>query len=283
MQTWNLNNTPPLDDKEIQAIVKSVSRYQPEIETKHKVDISNVYDAARMVEAYKQHIANLKKNRFILGIPEIDKRIRGVAGGEVLTILARSGSFKTAMLQNLLKNYVQNSAWASVFFSIEMPVASVTERYFQILDGCTGREVETMFTDTTQTGVKDAAIGQFVKDLQRFFVIPTRVSLSDIAAYVQLIETEKNIKVGVIGIDYLGLMDGPGSNTYETISRLATGTKNIAKLLNIPVILLSQVSRKGGSGQSEISLDMGRDSGAIEEGADFVLGLWQQPRDEKDR
>ena len=130
--------------------------------------------------------------------------------------------------------------------------------------------------------LKRNTVNQFVKDLQRFFVIPTRVSLSDIASYVRLIETEKNVKVGVIGIDYLGLMDGPGSNTYETISRLATGTKNIAKLLNIPVILLSQVSRKGGSGQSEISLDMGRDSGAIEEGADFVLGLWQQPRDEKD-
>jgi replicative DNA helicase len=106
--------------------------------------------------------------------------------------------------------------------------------------------------------------------------------LSDISAYVQLIERERGVKVGVVGIDYLGLMDGPGSNTYETISRLATGTKNVAKLLDIPVILLSQVSRKGGSGQSEISLDMGRDSGAIEEGADFVLGLWQQPRDEKD-
>ena len=235
-----------------------------------------------MVEAYQEHISNLKKNRFILGIPEIDKRIRGVACGEVLTILARSGSFKTAMLQNLLKNYAQNSAWAAVFFSIEMPVASVTERYFQILDGCTGREVESMFTDTTGAGMKGAAIGQFMRDLKRFFVIPTRVSLSDIVAYVKLIEAEKNIKVGVIGIDYLGLMDGPGANTYETTSRLATGTKNIAKLLNIPVILLSQVSRKGGSGQSEISLDMGRDSGAIEEGADFVLGLWQQPRDEKD-
>ncbi len=282
LQTWNLHNTPPLDDKELQIIVKSVSRYQPEIATKSKVDISNVFDAARMVEVYQQHIANLKKNRFILGISEIDKRIRGVAGGEVLTILARSGSFKTAMLQNLLKNYAQNSAWAAVFFSIEMPVASVTERYFQILDGCTGREVESVFTDTTQLEMKHASIGQFVKDLQRFFVIPTRVSLSDIGAYVRLIETEKNVKVGVIGIDYLGLMDGPGSNTYETISRLATGTKNIAKLLNIPVILLSQVSRKGGSGQSEIFLDMGRDSGAIEEGADFVLGLWQQPRAEKD-
>jgi replicative DNA helicase len=282
LHTWNQNNTPPLDDNEIQTIVKSVSRYQPEVETKTRVDISNVYDAARMVEAYQQHIANLKKNRFILGIPEIDKRIRGVAAGEVLTILARSGSFKTATLQNILKNYTQNSAWAAAFFSIEMPVAIVTERYFQILAGCTGREVETMFTDTDQLEMKGAAIGQFIKDFQRFFVIPTRVSLSDIAAYVKLIESEKNIKVGVIGIDYLGLMDGPGANTYETISRLATGTKNTAKLLNIPVILLSQVSRKGGSGQTEISLDMGRDSGAIEEGADFVLGLWQQPRDEKD-
>jgi len=169
-----------------------------------------------------------------------------------------------------------------VFFSIEMPVASVTERYFQMFDGCTGPEVECMFTDAARNMEKDKAVGQFVKDLRRFYMVPARVSLSDIAGYVRLIESGKNIKVGVIGIDYLGLMDGPGANTYETISRLATGTKNVAKMLNIPVVLLSQVSRKGGSGQSEISMDMGRDSGAIEEGADFVLGLWQQPRDEKD-
>jgi replicative DNA helicase len=282
LRTWNRSNTPPLEDKELQTIVKSISRYEPAIGKKAKVDISNVFDAAQMVEDYKRHIANSKKNRFILGIPEIDKRIRGVAGGEVLTILARSGSFKTAMLQNLLKNYAQNSAWASVFFSIEMPVASVTERYFQMLDGCTGQEVETMFSDSNQVAVKDSAIGQFVNDLKRFFVIPTRVTLSDIAGYVRLIEEEKCVKVGVIGIDYLGLMDGPGTNTYETTSRLATGTKNTAKLLNIPIVLLSQVSRKGGAGQTEISLDMGRDSGAIEEGADFVLGLWQQPTEKKD-
>jgi replicative DNA helicase len=174
---------------------------------------------------------------------------------------------------------VQNSAWAAVFFSLEMPVASVTERYFQILDGETGAEVESMFTDPSRASEKDVAIGEFVRDMKRFYVIPTRVSLSDIGAYVRLIEAEKNVKVGVIGIDYLGLLDGPGHNRYEITTRLATGTKLIAKQLNIPVILLSQVGRKGGSGQSEISLDMGRDSGAIEEGADTVLGLWQHRRE----
>ena len=73
----------------------------------------------------------------------------------------------------------------------------------------------------------------------------------------------------------MGLMEGPGTSEYEVISRLSVGIKSVAKLLNIPVIVLSQVNRKGGGGTNEISLDMGRGSGAIEEGADFVLGLWQ--------
>jgi len=286
LKTWDLNNKPPLGEKELQTIVKSVSRYSPELSLKNRnrVDISNVYDSVRMIDEYQEYIKNLKQNRFITGINEIDKRIRGVAGGEVLTFIARSGSFKTAMLQNLLKNYIQHSSWAAGFFSIEMPVASLTERYLEILDGSTGKEVENLFRDESQVDIKQAAIEQFVKDLERLFIVPTRVSLSDIAAYVQLIEREKNIKIGVIGIDYMGLMEGPGVSEYEIISRLSMGLKSTAKLLNIPVIVLAQVNRKGGGGTNEISLDMGRGSGAIEEAADFVLGLWQAENDtgEKD-
>ncbi|NIA31762.1 MAG: hypothetical protein GWP06_17865, partial [Actinobacteria bacterium] len=275
LRSWNMNNTPPLDEKELQAIAKSVSRYQPDVLTKHKVDISNVYDSVRMIEEYKEYIQTLKQNRFITGIHQIDKLIRGVAGGEVLTIIARSGSFKTAMLQNLLKNYIDNSSWASAFFSIEMPVASLTERYLEILDGCTGQEVENLFADPSNIDIQRIAENSFRHELDKLFVVPTRVSLGDIASYVQLIEREKNIKVGVIGIDYLGLMEGPGISEYEIVSRLSTGLKSTAKLLNIPVVVLCQVSRKGGSGNDEITLDMGRGSGAIEESADFVLGLWQ--------
>ena len=276
LAAWNINNNPPLPEKEIEKIVKSISRYKkPTVESKSKVDISNVYDSAAMIAEYQEYIKTLKKNIFVTGIKEIDKKIRGVAGGEVLTIIARSGSFKTAMLQNLLKNYAQTSPCGAVFFSIEMPVASVAERYLQILDGSTGKEVENLFSDESQLEIQKAAENEFIKDLKRLFIVPTKVSLSDIVAYVQLIEREMNIKIGVIGIDYLGLMDGPGINEYEIISRLSSGLKSTAKLLNVPIIMLSQVNRKGGSGNNEISLDMGRGSGAIEEGADFVLGLWK--------
>ncbi len=283
LKTWNINNKPPLSENELNTIVKSVSRYQPDILTKSRVDMSNVYDSARMIEEYKAYIKTLKQNRFITGIRQIDKRIRGVAGGEVLTIIARSGSFKTAMLQNLLKNYIDHSSWASVFFSLEVPVASLTERYLEILDGCTGREVEQLFSDPSEANIQLIAENSYKHDLDKLFVIPTRVSLSDIGSYVQLIEKERNVKVGVVGIDYLGLMEGPGASEYETVSRLSIGLKSTAKLLNIPVVVLAQVSRKGASGNTEISLDMGRGSGAIEEAADFVLGLWQAgDEDEKE-
>lgn len=81
LRSWNHNNKPPLDDKEIEAIAKSVSRYQLDVSTKHRVDMSNVYDPARMIEEYREYIKTLKQNRFITGIDKIDKRIRGVAAG----------------------------------------------------------------------------------------------------------------------------------------------------------------------------------------------------------
>ena len=109
LQKWNKTNKPPLDESELKTVVKSNLKYKPK-RPKPRIDISHVYDSKRMLDEYQSYIKSLKQNRFITGIHEIDKRIRGVAGGEVLTIIARAGSFKTAMLQNLLKNYIKNSA-----------------------------------------------------------------------------------------------------------------------------------------------------------------------------
>jgi len=244
-----------------------------------KIHIDNVYTSDRMVDTYLQYIKTLKDNRFLTGIENIDKRIRGVSGGEVLTIIARAGSFKTAMLQNMLLNYVNHSAWAAVFFSLEMPVSSVTERYMGITMGYEGREVENTFLDFVQTGNHADEIDKLRQDfnvrMKRIFVVPVKVSLSDISAYVKLIEAEFCVKVGSIGIDYMGLIDCEGKDEYQTMSKVARESKETAKTLNIPTIILCQTSRKGGEGEEEITLDAARGSGAIEEGADFVLGLWQ--------
>jgi hypothetical protein len=274
LQTWNLNNKPPLDKKDLVKTVNSISKYDHKAD-KPKVDISNVYDPARMLEAYRDHIKSITKNRFITGIAPIDSLIRGVAGGEVLTWLARSSLFKTAILQNQLKNYVQNSAWGAAFFSIEMPVESLTERYFAILDGCTGGEVEQMYLDSAMDSSRIAAENQFKQDLKNLFVVDTIISVSDIPKYVRLIQDTYEVKIGVIGVDYLGLIQGPGHTAYETVSRIAKELKQTAKKLNLPVVMLCQASRRAGEGDIEITMDMARDSGGIEESADTILGLYK--------
>jgi replicative DNA helicase len=250
--------------------------YSPNPKEDGRVNLDHVYDASRMIKEYEAYVHNLDKINFRTGVNPIDRKIRGVAGGEVLTIIARAGAFKTAMLQNILLNYIQNSAWGAAFFSLEMPVPSLTERYHEIISEVSGEEVERSYHN------KEICLEEiqrkFVKTLSKLFVVPVKVDLKQIAQYVSLIESHYHIKVGVIGIDYLGLIDAPGPNEYEIISRLARDVKTLAKELSLPVVLLTQASRKAGSGETELTLDMGRGSGAIEEGADFVIGLFQSEK-----
>jgi replicative DNA helicase len=269
----NMAETFDLAKKKMEAIVSPAK-------IKKRVSIENVYTPDMMIESYQGYIRSLKNNRFLTGFDEIDKRIRGVSGGEVLTIIARPGCFKTAMLQNMLLKYTNSSAWNSVFFSLEMPISSVTERFMGITMGFENGEAEDFFLKHEKKELDDGYYDEiktgFKLRMQKVFTVPTKVSLADVREYIHLIESKKNVKVGVIGIDYLGLISSPGKNEYEVVSEIARGAKDLAKELNLPVVLLCQTSRSGADGEQEISLDMGRGSGAIEEAADFILGLWRQ-------
>jgi len=279
LDTWNQQNNPPLSQSDIERVVKSVTRYKPETP---KTDIENVYDTTRMLKEYRIYIETLKQNKFVTGIDNIDTEIRGVAGGEVLTIIARAGSFKTALLQNLLRNYVKKADRGAIFFSLEMPIASITERYYEMLNDLKGSEVEELYLDTNSQTLKTTFEQTFIDELPNFYVVPTKIGLSDISKYIKIIEENYQVKIGVVGIDYMGLMDAHGANEYETISNLSRGVKLTAKMIGLPVVLLSQVSRKGGEGETEITMDHGRGSGAIEESADFVLGLWQVEKEQSE-
>lgn len=242
-----------------------------------RIHPSNVYLVDDMIMAYHEHIKNIQENTLTLGIKEVDEIIRGVAPGEVLTIIARAGSFKTALLQNILQNHSKKSDGIATFFSLEMPVPMVFERFQQITNKFTGRQVE-YFYHSGDTEIPDAIIKEHLAGVA---VIPVKVSLKEMARFAPIIQKKTGKPVSAIGIDYLGLVDSDEKSNIDRISSVATGTKDLAKELNVPVILLSQVSRKGGIGENRITLDMGRGSGEIEEGADFVLGLWQQTVNEQ--
>jgi hypothetical protein len=235
-----------------------------------QVDTSDIMDFDAQFKSYIEHIRNLKKACFVTGFDDLDIEIRGVAPGEVMFIVAYSGLFKSALLQNLLLQAGKRTGEHHLFFSLEMPVSRVFERSAQMMTDTEGYTIENNFKDP-----------EFQKELYKKMVMQNAnkllvcqkggLTIEQVKDYT-IMAREKYGNIGAIGIDYLGLMTAKGKQSeYDRISYCAEQSKHLAKELNIPVIMLAQVNRAAAG--AEVEKWSGKGSGAIEASADFMIGL----------
>jgi len=242
------------------------------------VSVNDILTFEQRRKRYERHIQEIETARFTTGFTLLDSNIRGVAPGEVLTIIAYSGTFKSALLQNLLLGGVERSGFFSLFFPMEMPVEKVFEREMQIQGEAGGREVEDHFANrrisaSVADGLdKITAHGLLICDRPR-------LTLEKIGRYIE-VARQKYGRIGAVGIDYLGLMHAPGKTLFEKTAHLSIETKNLAKELRVPIILLCQINRSGATAGGEIEMYHAKGGGDIEAGADFMLGLWRDKQDQ---
>jgi replicative DNA helicase len=97
--------------------------------------------------------------------------------------------------------------------------------------------------------------------------------------YTEEVETMPKLLV----LDYLGYWarSFKGKSRYEQVSDAIMELKAMAKEFAVPVIVPHQVSRVGKRGE-RLELDFARDSGVVEETADFAFSLWA-PHSKEDR
>lgn len=237
------------------------------------VSVSDITTIDQRAKRYIEQVKTFDKSRFITGFPLLDAHIRGVAPGEVLTIIAEPGGFKTAWLQNLLLNGASRTGFYHLFFSLEMPDVKVFEREAQIANGITGREVERAYKECGDDakGIQAAvyrggSLGLLVCD-------KPRLDLDKITRYIELARNRYG-KINAVGIDYLGLLAGPGRTLFEKTSYNAPEIKNIAKETNLPIIVLCQINREGAKSKHDIEITDAKGGGDIEASADIMLGFY---------
>lgn len=269
LEMWNAQNDPPLPDNEVETLVHGAyQRYQKKsVET---VRVFNFRDAGKV---YADFIGSLKKAKAKTGFETIDNKLRGIMPGESLCVLGKTSVGKSAFLQNAGMNYAKSSGKPVLMFSLEMPVTSVFERAAQIELGTSGYELENDFM--RNTGDIPSFAEMLFSKLPNFYCIEkSGLTLENVESLVRY--AEENVyhdKTGLLLIDYLGLVKSTGRDIYEQVSRVARGMKDLAKSLQIPIIFLSQVNRNY-SPFDELQIDAARDSGAVDEASDFILGLW---------
>jgi replicative DNA helicase len=220
------------------------------------------------------------------GYEDLDGLTLGLHPSDLLILAARPAMGKTAFALNVALNVAMKAEVGVGLFSLEMSADQLTTRML-----CTLAELPSTLTRSGRMSRTD--VTRLDKEAAKLSQLPIFIddtpgqTASEIRAKARRL-CMREPDVGVIIIDYLQLMSGPTElkSRQEQISAITRSLKALARDLHLPVIALSQLSRKveerKGRDRRPILSDL-RESGAIEQDADIVMFLHRDDYFEKER
>ncbi|MBA3268930.1 MAG: replicative DNA helicase [Acidobacteria bacterium] len=232
-----------------------------------------VKDSFPKIEALFQH------KSFITGIStgftEIDKMTRGFQRGDLVIVAARPSMGKTSLVLNICQ-HVAVSGGVAGFFSLEMSKEQLFMRLlaseakidnFRLMSGQIGAKEYSNITHALETL---SAANLYIDDTASAGVLEMR-------AKARRLQSEHGLNM--IAVDYVQLMTGRGrfENRTLELASISRSLKGLAKELNVPIVLLSQLSRapEARSDKRPQLSDL-RESGALEQDADVVILIFRE-------
>ena len=204
-----------------------------------------------------------------LGWGSIDGDIRGISDGQVLGVAARTAVGKTWGL-NSIADFLGSTSIGTLVASLEMPGVEWAERQLAIAADIAPEEVEKW-----ARGDIEIDTAEFTRKMDSVVVCDQSVELYDLPILIAEARERLHVPLRSVIVDYLGLLGVRGRDAYERTSTIGKGLKELAKSERVGVIVAMQLSRAGGDGSTEVTLEMLRDSGVLEESLDFLLGCWR--------
>ena len=227
------------------------------------------------IEAVTEMAARAKSGATGLGVTtsfrDLDALTAGLHGGQLIVIAARPGVGKTAFALAMGKGAAAAGSHV-VMASMEMKRTELAKRALAIESGVDSHAIRIgALTEGDWEAVVEAA--------ERLTLLPfeivdlPNVNMSALSGLCRRLHREGKLKLLIV--DYLQIMDtvvSRNSNREQQIAELTRGLKKLAMQLDIPVVILSQLSRavEGRTNKRPQLSDL-RESGAIEQDADVVI------------
>ena len=220
------------------------------------------------------------------GFTKFDEMTGGLNGGELIILAARPAMGKTALAMNIAQHVATHPQMKKpvAVFSLEMSSSSLLTRLL-----CAGARVDQHkfragYLNADERRKLQVTLAN-ITESPLFLDDTAGVNLMDVHAKLRRMKSQHGLSLVVI--DYLQLMSSRGrsENRNQEVSAISRGLKLLAKELDVPFLVLSQLSRAAETrpGDHTPQLSDLRDSGSIEQDADIVAFMYREEVYKRDR
>jgi replicative DNA helicase len=230
-------------------------------------------------ESFKTIERLFEKKELVTGVPsgfkELDRLTAGFHASDLIIVAGRPSMGKTALCLNLAQYAAIEKRIPVAIFSLEMSKEQLVIRMLCSEAQVEGTRLRTGFLTESDWPKLTLAAGN-LSDAPIFIDDSAAISVLELRAKSRRLKGDYGL--GMLIIDYLQLMKGRTrvESRQQEISEISRSLKALAKELNIPVIAVSQLSRKTEERQGmRPQLSDLRESGAIEQDADLILFLYR--------
>ncbi len=239
----------------------------------------DMYSLIKEAKAQIEFAAKQEGN--LSGVPSsytgIDRITAGWQKSDLIIVASRPGMGKTAFVLSMARNVAVDHKKPVAFFSLEMSATQLVTRLISSETELNATKLRKGTLEKYEWEQLNSKINKLV-DAPLYIDDTPALSIFELRAKCRRLKHEK--KIELIIIDYIQLVSTGGENKgnrEQEISNISRSLKSLAKELDVPVIVLSQLSRavetRGGTKRPILS-DL-RESGAIEQDADIVIFIYR--------
>lgn len=216
------------------------------------------------------------------GFHDLDGMTRGFQAGDLVIVAARPSMGKTSLVLNISQHVAVQAGQSVGFFSLEMSKESLFIRLLtsvakidshRLMSGAIGQKDYGRISHALETL---SAMKLFIDD-------SAGISVLEMRAKARRLQAEHGLSLLVV--DYIQLMSGRGrfENRTLELASISRSLKGLAKELNVPIVVLSQLSRAPEArADHRPQLSDLRESGALEQDADVVALIYRDDVYNKD-
>ena len=211
-------------------------------------DSEDIKNLASIMPITYENIEKSSIGRYSTGVPvsfdDLDAMTQGLQRGSLIVVAGRPSMGKTSFAMNLAQNVAKRNKLPVCYFSLEQSREQMSYRFLSMGLGIESGRLRTGRLQQNEWGL-------LAKEKEDLAEVPIFICDKGSIKVKEILSKSKKIKekvglgeLGLVIVDYIQMMDGPNKESRDKeLSKIVLDLKDMAKELDVPVVLMSQLSR----------------------------------------